>query len=905
MTSQFANELKCLYCGTPNPCGEWPVAGDLVPFYYQPQTGGHNLPITCPDCGKTWYVVWDADPGPIQQLSLPANRARSGASQESGSTIQHSGSVNPSFSDDDILAFIEAPDSSTRSTSHDAGYESIDLDDITVPESVIEMIPESVARENSVFPVAFDGERLRIATSNREFFDVEEKLKFILNCGITWVMASDASVLAAINRHYGLSETESVDSMLQEFAETNTDAAESAPSDNPVECMIRLMIRSAVQGGASCVHFHCRDNCIDVAMRVGRELVEMLPPPKHVWAGMVMKLKEMVGIDRDVDRWPVVCNCHHCGTRYVLGANASMDVGPPPAHRPDRVKLMIGEPSWSVTLPLPALPDSTPTVLLEARKRRATRRWRCDKCRNVHIYDWSRPGGMRQPLLSQGSFTLRIEDPDADVRVRFRLWSTDQGERVALKLRYTAQAMPQVVTRGNRDAVPPIVCTCTQCQTCYVLGVNAVAMTIAEAMNAIKQRQTQKRDQAQGVGASSTEFPDAIMLEIPGESWPLDRPLPSAPDGVSPEIITAQKNGATRFWQCGKCDNVQQYDWSEARRFDRRSSASPALPAKPEGRPGKVRCPSCNKSLVAGQEHLGRKVRCPTCGHRFVLQTASLITKGTAGSQRVKLHDPFQLDFEEIKDERSFEWLSDVMPEFNADRLNTLLQGSSEDRQVGMRITDSAAKRFPDFWIPWSWSAVFRLRDGKPDAAQDVLERAISTCCERAALYEGLARVAHERGDMIGLLGWSIKSFVAADRIASQSGNHCMLYIAQIAQMHGARDVADSIRCEFPFTFDVEIVRRLQAAYDQCSVEQLMMITEYLNQFELVYRQKQEAEQARASAALTEAGFPAERHPFCRHCGNKMTYRGTDTNDSEFFVFNCDTCGIPTGGKIDDFPSRD
>jgi Zn finger protein HypA/HybF involved in hydrogenase expression len=68
--SQFANELRCKHCGQINQASEWPERGDWVPFYHQDEPGRYTLTLTCPHCGKEWYVVWDDDPGPIKPLGL-------------------------------------------------------------------------------------------------------------------------------------------------------------------------------------------------------------------------------------------------------------------------------------------------------------------------------------------------------------------------------------------------------------------------------------------------------------------------------------------------------------------------------------------------------------------------------------------------------------------------------------------------------------------------------------------------------------------------------------------------------------------------------------------------------------------------------------------------------------------
>jgi hypothetical protein len=68
-TSQFASHLTCQHCHQPQPAREWPVNGDMVAIYYQKEPGRYSLKMTCPHCGKDWYVVWDQDPGQILPLA--------------------------------------------------------------------------------------------------------------------------------------------------------------------------------------------------------------------------------------------------------------------------------------------------------------------------------------------------------------------------------------------------------------------------------------------------------------------------------------------------------------------------------------------------------------------------------------------------------------------------------------------------------------------------------------------------------------------------------------------------------------------------------------------------------------------------------------------------------------------
>src|SRR5438034_8067765 len=135
------------------------------------------------------------------------------------------------------------------------GLQFVDLAELTIPPSVIELVPEAVARENIVLPMAQENGSLKIIMSDPTDFDTMQKLQFILNKDIQPVLASREQIIEAINRHYGQTETESVDSMLQEFTDTAIDFTETEASaglisgeesDAPVVKLVNLIISEAI-----------------------------------------------------------------------------------------------------------------------------------------------------------------------------------------------------------------------------------------------------------------------------------------------------------------------------------------------------------------------------------------------------------------------------------------------------------------------------------------------------------------------------------------------------------------------------------------------------------------------------------------------------------------------------------
>jgi type IV pilus assembly protein PilB len=193
------------------------------------------------------------------------------------------------------------------------GYDFVNLEAMEIPQSVIALIPESVARENVVIPVTLVDERLRVAMSNALDLDVIDKLRFMVNREIDPVVAPKEAIQTAINRFYGGSETESVDSMLMEFTETAIDftetespqsKAQEAEDKAPVVRLINLIISEAVNMRASDIHIEPFEDRIRVRYRIDGVLVERDSPPRRLLAALTSRVKIMARMDIAEKRRP-------------------------------------------------------------------------------------------------------------------------------------------------------------------------------------------------------------------------------------------------------------------------------------------------------------------------------------------------------------------------------------------------------------------------------------------------------------------------------------------------------------------------------------------------------------------------------------------------------------------------
>ena len=184
----------------------------------------------------------------------------------------------------------------------------VDLNSEHVPDDVIELMPESVARENVVLPFRIDGAQLTVLISNPRDVDTMEKLRFILNRDIKIALASKPQIIESINRLYGQVEGESADSILQEFTDTAIDFTETVDEDikndeavdessAPIVRLVNLMITEAVQLRASDIHIEPFEDRVRIRYRIDGVLHERDRLPRRQLSAVLSRIKILADID--------------------------------------------------------------------------------------------------------------------------------------------------------------------------------------------------------------------------------------------------------------------------------------------------------------------------------------------------------------------------------------------------------------------------------------------------------------------------------------------------------------------------------------------------------------------------------------------------------------------------------
>lgn len=196
----------------------------------------------------------------------------------------------------------------TKAIAEECGRTYVNLQGAVIPPAIVELIPESVARENQVLPFATDGDTLKVIMRDPNDIEILDKLRFILNRPIEPMLASPELIQESINRYYTQNIGESADSLIQEMTDTQIDftatdsygaggGKNAADSDAPIVRLANLIVEEAVQLRASDIHIEPFEDRVRVRYRIDGALVERDSIPKRLQGSILSRFKIMARLD--------------------------------------------------------------------------------------------------------------------------------------------------------------------------------------------------------------------------------------------------------------------------------------------------------------------------------------------------------------------------------------------------------------------------------------------------------------------------------------------------------------------------------------------------------------------------------------------------------------------------------
>lgn len=188
--------------------------------------------------------------------------------------------------------------------------DTVDLQNITVEDAVLELVPIDVMKKYVVFPYSFREDNLsvlRVAMADPLDYNAQDDINLITNYQVEPVVASSRNILMAIDKFFGQKQ---MSSALEAYAKekkldaTVDEAEEESLNSSPIVTLVKEMIEKAARQRASDIHIEPMETYIRVRYRIDGALYERMRYSTSVLSSIIARIKIIGGMDISEKRKP-------------------------------------------------------------------------------------------------------------------------------------------------------------------------------------------------------------------------------------------------------------------------------------------------------------------------------------------------------------------------------------------------------------------------------------------------------------------------------------------------------------------------------------------------------------------------------------------------------------------------
>lgn len=190
---------------------------------------------------------------------------------------------------------------------------TINLEEHEIDPEVTKLVSRDHCERHRVVPVSRSGNALVVAMADPTNLNAIDDLKFLTGYNVEPVIASEASILKAVERYYSLGP--SYDEVMAGFEESEIEAVgdgeeinllelEKASEDAPVVKLVNMVLLNAIKKGASDIHVEPYEKKLRVRYRLDGVLTEEMTPPLKLKNAIVSRIKIMSSLDIAERRLP-------------------------------------------------------------------------------------------------------------------------------------------------------------------------------------------------------------------------------------------------------------------------------------------------------------------------------------------------------------------------------------------------------------------------------------------------------------------------------------------------------------------------------------------------------------------------------------------------------------------------
>ena len=186
-----------------------------------------------------------------------------------------------------------------RTCANNASMEFVEAGRLSVPPSLIDMVPPDVAKRYRVVPVGYDGTSLKLAVGDPFDFESLDALPHVLPFPLEFACATPTALRQALVQYYG-----DIDKAVRAFekdlghmvsVETSDGGSDAEAGDAPIIRLCSQLLLEAFQVRASDIHIEPLDHTIRVRYRIDGVLQEVATHPRKLLSAIISRIKIMTG----------------------------------------------------------------------------------------------------------------------------------------------------------------------------------------------------------------------------------------------------------------------------------------------------------------------------------------------------------------------------------------------------------------------------------------------------------------------------------------------------------------------------------------------------------------------------------------------------------------------------------
>jgi type II secretion system protein E len=193
----------------------------------------------------------------------------------------------------------------TETLACQAGIATADLEDISIPQDVLSLVPAELVSKYNILPLSRQNGRLTLAMVDPFMTQAVEDLRMVTGCSIRRCYGNPSDMERAILRYYGSNVARMLENLapgekqaaaeeeLLENGELTAAKLHELAREPSLVNLVNLVLLEAIEARASDVHIEPFEKEVKIKYRIDGMLIEKSRSPKKLQAAIISRVKIM------------------------------------------------------------------------------------------------------------------------------------------------------------------------------------------------------------------------------------------------------------------------------------------------------------------------------------------------------------------------------------------------------------------------------------------------------------------------------------------------------------------------------------------------------------------------------------------------------------------------------------